>query len=253
MFLLLNNEQNRIVCDAPQTPTIFHVGTFIDGILSMNEDINIPYPRKHHFSKMSELYDYVNSVNIYRTQGVILFAPDNVQYKIYNREYYDLYKVRGNEPSIKFRYLQVRMDKRYNKLLHYLYPSSSKLFDEYENSIYAIGKKIYQAYFDRFIKNEYITVPTEEFAVIRACHSWHQEDRVNNKISLNKVLEILNTQTPTQINKMIKKLYLDKQTGEEGENKVRQRPIQDGEKRHKYKPLLNRNKKTQEPVVESQV
>ena len=255
MFLLLNNEQNRIVCDSPKSPTVFHVGTFIDGTLSMEENINIPYPRQHHFEKISELYDYINSIDIHTKQGVILFAPNNVQYKIYNREYYDLYKVRGNEPSIKFRYLQVRMDKRYNNLLHYLYPTSSNLFDEYENSIYAIGKKIYQAYFDRFIKNEYITVPTEEFAVIRVCHAWHQEDRVNNKISLNKVMEILNMQTPTQINRMIRKLYLDKQSEEEGENKVRRhKPNQDGEKRHKYKPLLNRNKQRSESVgVESPV
>ena len=55
MFLLLNNEQNRIVCDSPKSPTVFHVGTFIDGTLSMEENINIPYPRQHHFEKISEL------------------------------------------------------------------------------------------------------------------------------------------------------------------------------------------------------
>jgi len=253
MFLLLNNEQNRIVCNAPERPTVFHVGTFINGVLSMEENIYIPYPRRHTFSCMDELYSYVDSVDIQKVQGVIIFAPENKQYKVFNVEYYDLYKVRGNEPSIKFRYLQVRMNKRYNNLLHYLYPSFSKVFDDYENIIYAIAKFIHKSYLDRFVRNQYTSVPGEEFNVIRACHSWHLENRETNKINLNKVIDVLNAQPATNINKMIRRFYLeqqnkDKQPSENLENtdtnfpeishqKNRQRP-----QRQKYKPFLNRNK-----------
>jgi hypothetical protein len=254
MFLLLNNEQNRIVCSSSETPTVFHVGTFINGNLSMEEDIYVRYPNSYRFDNLEDMLDCVNAVNIYHTQGIIVFAPNNLQYKIYNKEYHDLYKVRGNEPSIKFRYLQVRMDKRYNNLLHYLYPNFSKVFDDYENNIYGIGKKIYKAYFDRFIRNEYVTVPTEEFMVIRACHDWHLEDRVSNKINLNKVMEILNEQTPTNINKMIRRYYLELQNKEKGikteVTDVNKKPG-DFKKKSKYKPLLNRNKTPKEPESET--
>lgn len=251
MFLLLNNEQNRIVCAPSTRPTFFHVGTFINGELSMSEDINIRYPTKHSFSSINDVYNFVSSVDIYKTQGIIVFAPGNLQYKIFNKEYYDLYKVRGNEPSIKFRYLQVRMDKRYNNLLHYLYPNFSSIFEDYENIIYAIAKFIHNAYFERFIKNQYTSVPKEEYEVIRACHDWHLKDREKNKINLNKVIEILNTQSPTNINKMIRRYYLEQLNKEKAKNNTGDVPsdenFPDLEKsrprtqRLKYKPLLKRN------------
>ena len=257
MFLLLNNDQNRIVCTPPEKSTVFHVGTFTNGNLSMEEDIGIPYPKRHSFGDLNEIYEYVNSVDIYKVQGIIVFTPNNTQYKIFNKEYYDLYKVRGNEPSIKFRYLQVRMDKRYNNILHYLYPNYSKVFEEYENSIYEIAKIILKAYLDRFIKNIYITVPKEEYAVIRECHDWHLKDRLQNKINLNKVIDVLNTQTPTSINKMIRRFYLDQQNKDrpprdEGgvTNDDKNFPELNTQRRSRYKPFLPRNKTVKEEEPE---
>jgi len=216
MFLLINNFENRIVCQAPPRPTVYHVGTFIDGKLNMEEDINIPYPQRHTFKNMKEVCDYISKINISRLQGVIVFAPNNVQYKIFNKQYYSLYKVRGNEPSIKFRYLQIRNDKKCVKLLKELYPNFIQAFQEYDNILLEIAKNINRSYVDRFIRNLYVSVPQEEFGVIRSCHGWHLNDRSNNKISLSKVIEVLNQQEPTNLNKMIKRYYL--------EQKNKQRP-----------------------------
>ena len=205
MFLLLNNEENRIVCNATENPQIFHVGTFVHGVLSMDEDICIPYSKKHNFKTLEDLLKYVDEVDFKKLQGVIVFAPNNLQFKIFNIDYQYLYNVRGNEPSIKFRYLQVRMNKDYNESLYYLYPNFSKHFEDYENHIYEIAEDITNAYIDRFIKKNYVTVPLEEFGVIRKCHSWHIENRLENKININKVIEVLNSEPPTNINRMIKR------------------------------------------------
>lgn len=205
MFLLLNNTENRIVSKQPDRPTLFHVGTFVDFNLVMTEDIYIPYPKKHNFNNIDELFKYVDNVDYKNLQGVIIFTPNNSQYKIFNKDYHELYNVRGNEPSIKFRYLQVRMVKKDSDILHYLYPEFSKYFDDYENYIYEIANDIKNAYVDRFIKKNYITVPSEEYQVIKECHSWHLEDRIINKINYDKVLDILNKQPATNLNRMIKK------------------------------------------------
>ena len=210
MFLLLNSKENRIVCKAPENPTIFHVGTFVNFDLRMDENIYLPYPEKLEFSNISQLYDYVNNVDISKLQGVIVFAPDNIQYKIFNQDYADLYKVRGNEPSIKYRYLQVRMNKKYNDILHQLYPEYAHTFEDYENHIYTIANDILNAYKERFIKKNYVTVPVEEFQVIRECHKWHLLDRIHNKISISKVIDVLNLQPPTNINRMIRKKVAEK-------------------------------------------
>jgi hypothetical protein len=210
MFLLLNNNENRIVCSAPEHPTVFHVGTFVNFELVTDVDIYLRHPRKLDFKNIDELYEYTNQVNYSELQGVIVFAPNNLQYKILNQEYYELYKIRGNEPSIKFRYLQVRLDEKYKERLLYLYPEYADSFVEYENYIYDIARFIMNAYVERFIKKNYVVTPIEEFQVVRECHGWHLQDRINNKININKVVEILNKQPVVNINRMIRKRIMEK-------------------------------------------
>lgn len=205
MFLVCNNKDNRIVCLAGDTPKLYHVGTFVDGALTLEEDVYIPKPDRHTFQTVEELTDYVYSMDVKYKQGVICFLPDGGQLKIFNKEYQDLFQVRGNEPSIKFRYLQVRMSRRMTNMLYYLYPDKVKLFDEYENTLYDIARSIYRAYVQRFIKKRYVTVPREEYAVIKLCHSWHLSDRTNNRITLDRVIKVLNEQTPTHLNHMIRR------------------------------------------------
>lgn len=207
MFLLLNNNQNRIVSKAPENPTVYHVGIFKNGeLMQPGEDSTcVPSLKSHNFQNMDEIYNYVDNVDITRQQGIIVFAPNNIQYKIFNQEYKNLYQARGNEPSIKFRYLQVRMNKKYNDILNYLYPEFRESFELYENLLYKIAKEIHQSYIDRFIGKNYVTVPVEEFQVIRDCHSWHLQNRTENKISLNKVIDVLNQQPATNLNKMIRR------------------------------------------------
>jgi hypothetical protein len=210
VFLLLNSSDNRIVCDEPDTPTIFHVGTFINGNLDMCEDIYIPYPEKLEFENIDKLYEYVNKTDYTKLQGVIIFAPNNIQYKILNYDYYYYYNARGNEPSIKFRYLQVRMDKEQSKMLKFLYPNKIKEFEEYENLIFEASQLIYNSYVERFIKKMFVNVPPEEYQIMKSAHSWYLTDRKINKINYDVIINILNQQTPTNVNKIIKRIKLSK-------------------------------------------
>ena len=205
MFLVLNSENNRIVCRAPDHPSVLHVGTFIDSKLSLDDDIGLPRPEKLSFRTVDELFAYVHEIDMTLVQGVICFAPGNRQYKVLNKYYSQLFDTRGNEPSIKFRYLQVRMDRQKSEMLYYLYPSMETEFDNIENTLYDIAVNIYTAYVQRFIKKRFVTVPNEDFMVVKQCHKWHEQDRKQNRIRLEKVIEIMNTQTPTCLNRMIRR------------------------------------------------
>ena len=224
MFLLLNNQENRIVCLEPSRPTIYHVGTFIEGEISFEENIYIPYPEKFNFNNIEEVYSYVNEINCDVLQGIIIFAPNNIQYKILNNTYFKYFNARGNEPSIKFRYLQVRMDRENNRMLRQLYPYMQKDFEEYENYIFEASRTIYNAYVDRFIKKLYVTVPVEEFNTIKEAHKWYLEDKTSHKITYEKIIELLNLQTPTNLNKIIKRLKLNKLSNENEKEKVEKKP-----------------------------
>jgi hypothetical protein len=229
VFLLLNNSENRIVCDSPDNPTIFHVGTFTNNneefTLSMDDDVYIPYPQSHSFTDIKDIYEYVYNINYTKTQGIVIFAPNNKQYKILNIDYKDLYNIRGNEPSINYRYLQVRMDSRKNEMIRFLYPSHIPVFEEYENYLYDTAKFIYKSYVDRFINKQTVTIPKEEYRIMSAAHTWYQTDRENNRISINKVIEIMNDQQPTHLNSIIRRLKLEKKkkTQEKKEDKQHKR------------------------------
>lgn len=208
MFLVRNSYDNRVVCKVPMRDTVYHVGTFLqDGTLDIEckTVCGIPRPKQHTFLNIDQLVDYVNKIDIAELQGIICFAPGNIQFKVIHSRYLDFFRARGNEPSIKYRYLQVRMNKKITDMLYYLYPDMEKTFDEIENMLYEIAKNIYTSYVQRFIKKRFLTVPTEEFAVIKECHKWHEQDREQNRINIDKIISVMNKQTPTALNKMIRR------------------------------------------------
>jgi hypothetical protein len=208
MFLIRNSNENRIVSDAPSRPTVYHVGTFINGELNLKENINIPFPKSLTFNNVDDILDFMKNVYYTETQGVIAFdISNNRQVKVVHKDYQTLFNARGNEPSIKFRYLQVRQTKVQDMLFH-LYPEMANVFDDYENCLYNISNNIYKAYVDRFIKKQYVTVDKEEFNVIKECHSWHLSDRTCNRVNINKIVDVLNKQSPTSLNRMIHRFKL---------------------------------------------
>ena len=204
-FLVRNTQENRIVCQAPSRPTMYHVGTFEkeSGQFDLDSCVDVPSPVEHKFESWKELQQYTSTANEELTQGVIIF--DGVQHiKVLNARYAYLFSVRGNEPSVKFRYLQIRMDRKLTDDLYSLYPRQTDNFEAYENILYQIAKSVYDAYVSRFIKKKYVTLPREQYQVMRASHAWHLEDRRKNRISLRKVIEKLNEQTATNLNKMVR-------------------------------------------------
>ena len=212
IFLVLNTSQNRIVCDVPSTNLLYHVGTFKNHILDLEDNINITKPQCLSFKKIDDVLDYVYDTKPHNIQGVICFhTKTNKQVKIVNINYKYFYDARGNTSSIKFRYLQVRMDNEQTNVLKYLYPTYIQIFEQYELYIHEIAYTIYQAYVNRFIKKQYITLPKEDFLVMKECQILYTSNR-NYKITIQKVLTILNNQPATNINHMIKRLLLSKNT-----------------------------------------
>ncbi len=207
MFLVKNTFENRIVCAATEDPTVYSVGSFSasDFTFSMENDSGIQYPGEHTFASFDDMRKHVVDGGFEKTAGIVIFGDNNRQWKLLNREYVDLFNARGNEPSIKYRYLQVRMDRDKTNMLYFLYPRYADTFDDYENALYDIARNINNNYIRRFIKKKYVTVPKEEYLVMKACHTWHLEDRAKNRISLRKVIELLNEQTPTNLNKIIRR------------------------------------------------
>lgn len=210
MFHVRNIPENRIVCLASDTPKLFHVGTFINGDLDLDDNVGIEHPAEHtEILNVNELSSYVSQMDVKNHQGIIVFCPDNRQLKILNQEYQDLFRVRANVPSIKFRYLQVRMNRRLTDGLYTLYPEYANEFDEYENTLYKIAQYIHRSYIARHINHKHVRVPVQEYKVLRSCHDWHCSDRATNRVTESKVIDALNEQTPSDLNHMIRRYRID--------------------------------------------
>ena len=206
MFLVCNTKDNRIVCAAPDIHTMYHVGTFVNYELDLNDDIFVTKPQKLMFDSESELIDYVNNqIDPYRNPGVIVFAPFNKQFKVTTNEYIELFKLRGNQPSLKFRYLQLRTDEFANTRFRYLYPDYVDAFNRCEDELGEISKFIHTSYMNRFIHKQYTSVPVPEYIVMQTAHKWFSEDRDNRRVTNRVIYDILNEQNATYLNQMLKR------------------------------------------------
>ncbi len=207
IFLVRHNKENRIVCDAPSDdePLLYHVATYTGGKVNFDVEIpSIPHPEEVKLDTVDELISVVNSVDIKKIQGYILFKGDTDEHcKIYKNDYMDLFDVRGNEMSIKYRYLQIRNDPVKTNLLHYLYPEYISDFERYENILYFSAQYILGAYINRFIKKEFTTVPQDEYIVMQKVHKHYIQTR--EKVNLENVFDIMNECPPTLLNKIVRR------------------------------------------------
>jgi len=208
-FIVLNTKHNRLVCDPPSHPQIYFIGSFKDGQMTIDNDTGIPLPpRTPAFNTLDQLFKYVEQDISWKTdQGVILYLPNQTQIKILNPIYASYFCIRGNERSIKFRYLQLRNEKHKVKKLISLYPEHVQDFREYEDILDKISREVHTAYVAKFIQQKHITVPPHKYRIMTKCHEWHRQEREKNKISLEKIQEIIDTQAAQTLNSLIKEYY----------------------------------------------
>lgn len=218
LFLVKYNHENRIVCqtEKDQKDAVVFVGMWDEKEKKLDrewklENIALPVATKVETTlTKSGLQEFVDTIDYKKYQGLILFHKhSNRQIKIYSNNYYELYKVRGNNPNIRFRYLEIRKDPDMKKKFFDLYPIYTDVFLEYENILYQVAKLVRFYYIQRYIKNKYVTLPKEEYILMKKCHDWYLLNRNDNKINVTKVLEILQNEDTLSLYKMIRRYQIN--------------------------------------------
>jgi len=217
-FLLRSNFQNRIICHTSSLEPkdkIIYIGfrDNIDKILNIEDRNGIFHSLSfiknidNNFNSFNDILKYVEEVvDPFQYQGILGYNYKTHKFiKVINSKYKELVKVRGNNHNLRFRYLEIRNDKVMLEKLYMLYPKFSSVFDEYERLIHKISKKIYRVYIDRYIHNKYITLPKEEYIILRKCNEWFLKNK-ECRISPKDVLDILNKETCYYLYKMIQRI-----------------------------------------------
>jgi len=203
VFLLRNDIENRVVCYTEEKPTMYYVTTIENNQL-LQENINIDGVKQLQFKNIDEMFSYVDINNYNLNQGVIAFAPNGYQYKILHNDYIKLFNMRGNQPSIKYRYLQIRQDRVGVDMFYYLYPLYIPLFKEYEDILFQISKDIHELYMNRFVKKLWTVIDPIKFTIVKKCHEWHKTNKKRNIVTRQVIYKMLTQQEPTFLNKIIK-------------------------------------------------
>jgi hypothetical protein len=209
-FILRTNENNRIVCDPSDSPEIYFAGEF-DSKTFNYIDANtsgISRPTELFFSNIEYLLTYLDNVDPMKYQGVMVYKFDDkhnlVQtIKLTNIKYQELFSIRGNCPSVPFRYLQVRNDpEKVHKLID-LYPEYREDFMTYENIISDIINNIHTGYIRRYINKQYTILPKEQFFIMDDLHKMYLQDKQTNKISVDLISQYINNIPTITLNNLI--------------------------------------------------
>jgi hypothetical protein len=223
-FFIRANIHNRIVCHV-------HVNNKKDSILYLGHYTRKGNPEFVFYKKgtaepsvLNELHEsesipkqldtvrelcaHVQTLDPFQCPGIIGFHPSFRTLKILNSQYSMYANIRGNNPNVCFRYLELRNDPEKVKLLYVLYPRHTLVFDEYESTLYDIARMIYHSYIQRYIKNQYITLPREEYLLLKKCHEWYLQDRRNNRIYTKKIMEIMANEPCINLYKMIRRCHI---------------------------------------------
>jgi hypothetical protein len=211
-YLVKNTLENRIVCDSPTNPTLFCLGIFDkQGTLQVydekqDEKVNsyIESPLEIKFKSVREVFEYVNNIYYRKLQGLLVYKPDGTLFKILNMKYHELYSIRGNQPSLKFRYLQIRKNEELVKKLISLYPYKESRFEFYENNLRLLSIKIFNAYIKRFIHKEYIILEKPQYALMMNIHSKYIENKI--KITQELVYNTINDLDPSKLMSLLRSL-----------------------------------------------
>lgn len=210
-IFLLSDPKNRLVCEIPKE-TLYLVGVYRqnpDGTMTRIHplpDIGNPNIKTTQYLPVhshEELKSAVQELSFKNTTGILLCNLDNPTeaLKIMAPGYNSLRQVRGGEPNLKLRYLEVKLQGK-SEDIRALYPEHKQIFDTVETCYTKLPHHLSLYYEKRYVRGEYLRVPQEEFTIISRTHDSFDK----NLNVVDNIRRELNSSTARQLNAMIKNM-----------------------------------------------
>lgn len=208
-FIIVNNQHTRIVIK----PELQKESLYLVLVTDSDDSVVHPFPnigripvsQTLQFESMAAVQDYVDNIDPFEMQGVILYSADyRQQYRILNSRYQTYMKVRNNIPCLKFCYSVCRNDPVSRKLYLELYPECSDLVDWIEERVKVIAEELYRDYKLRYIRKRYLRVSAERHGILQTIQKRYLETR--KPVQLSDVRFVIdNYAFPIRLYKIIQK------------------------------------------------
>jgi hypothetical protein len=213
VFCLTSFRENRQVCNglAPE-PQLYCVGIFDrtnNFAFSFNHPSTlVPSPEeiKLDNNTVDELVTFTNEINAHEYQGVIVITADGKSAKCTNPQNDRLMKIRGNQPNVVYRYVQLRWSNDLEDFLG-LYPEHTAKFEEWEKIYTHIIHNIMRKYIERYINGKTAVLPPEQYKVMTQVHQYYLNNlRVNKQhVTMEHINQIIGTWEERAVSELIAK------------------------------------------------
>ena len=178
-YVLRTYTKNRIVCNVYDHPHLFLVGTYDNGNFDKFnfEKCNIDMIR--NIKTMDDLKAHMEKIDPTKLQGVILMNEKGQCVKIMKHEYVEGFKLRGNQPNILLRYIELQQEGDAKKVekFYNMYPEHKNNILQFTDTIDNICYYVFRKYRNRFIRKQVSIVPADLYYVIRELHDGYLKDR----------------------------------------------------------------------------
>lgn len=188
---IVNNMETRMV-SFPLKMCCVHLATFKDFKPDYDDYIGVPKPCKVTIKSHEELVHALSMIPLDKLQGLLVVQQDKPVLKLLNSEYCKWLKIRGNTPSVLFRYIELMNDP--DKLYHLrkLFPELHQTYKECDYLFTDICNQLHSLYINKFVRHEEIPIiPYHQYQILKKCHSWYHEDRENRRVTKAIVREIM--------------------------------------------------------------
>jgi len=175
----------------------------INGIKEGLNKAKIYYPKQYTFELFDELVNIVNTYENYTNVGIVIHNPFNgTRTKIRNEKYEYVRKLRGNQPKLQYRYLELRVNKQTDEYLKY-FPEDNNNFRSYETEIINYTTLLYNYYVNCFIHKQQLLqyYPYEYKLNMYELHGKYINTlKPNNQsISMKYVIDYINMLPPAKL------------------------------------------------------
>ena len=206
-FLLINNEENRVVvrCELQKEKIYLVLTTDEKDVPIKGVTVeNIPVNPIVKFETMKELIEAVENIDPFEKQGIFLFSDDyRRQYRILNTIYSDYQSIRNNCSCLKFCYAVNRNDPEKCRKFLLIYPQAKDIADWYEKRLEVIAEELFAVYKQRHIRHQRVPQTHERHGILRRLHFDYK--RTTQKVTLTIVKQTMNNYIPSLLFKIVMK------------------------------------------------
>ena len=174
MFFLRSTADNRLACNPPSRPTVYHVCTTTicatdTWTVNYEDDIGIPHVEELTPSNAEEVEQVIQTVDPLKTQGLLIVSktqPAQI-FKKMNPMYAKRLAVRGNDPSLRFRYISLFSRPSIQTELREMFPEKTGLFDSVDKRLFEKTHFIAESYNERYIERAYIRINKVDYYIMK--------------------------------------------------------------------------------------